>query len=112
MEQAKKQEVSPAALPSNLHFLEKKPKKEKPVDLKVKYKRLECENLLKRQFFYTQSFEIYGGVSGFYDFGPLGATIKANIESLWRNHFILEDDMLEIFCSNIMLEEVLKTSVS
>lgn len=49
-------------------------------------------------------------MSGFYDFGPLGATIKANIENLWRHHFILEDDMLEIFCTNIMLEDVLKAS--
>ena len=53
-----------------------------------KYNRRECEDLLKRKFFYIQAFEIYGGVSGLYDFGPLGAALKANIESKWRRHFI------------------------
>ena len=66
--------------------------------------------MLKRQFFYTQAFEIYGGVSGLYDYGPLGAGIKANVEDMWRKHFILEDDMLEIACTNITLSDCLKTS--
>ena len=43
------------------------------VDLTKKYKRKECENLLKQKFFYVPSFEIYGGVSGLYDYGPLGS---------------------------------------
>jgi len=77
-----------------------------------KYKRVECDDLLKRKFFYTQSFEIYGGVSGFYDFGPLGSALKANVENLWRNHFILEEDMLELTCTCLTLSDVLKTSVS
>ena len=71
-----------------------------------------CEDLLKRKFFYTQSFEIYGGVSGFYDFGPLGSAFKANLESQWRKHFILEEDMLELTCTCMTLSDVLKTSVS
>ena len=71
-----------------------------------------CEDLLKRKFFYTQSFEIYGGVSGFYDFGPLGSSLKANLEAQWRKHFILEEDMLELTCTCITLSDVLKTSVS
>jgi glycyl-tRNA synthetase len=82
----------------------------KPVDFAQKYHRKECDNLLRRMFFYTQSFEIYGGVSGFYDFGPLGSAVKANVENLWRQHFILEDDMLEMTCTNITYNEVLKTS--
>jgi len=69
-----------------------------------------CEDLLKRKFFYTQSFEIYGGVSGFYDFGPLGSAFKANLETLWRKHFILEEDMLELTCTCMTLSDVLKTS--
>lgn len=77
-----------------------------------KYNRKECENLLKRQFFYIQSFEIYGGVAGLYDYGPLGSALKANIENLWRQHFILEDDMLELTTTNMTLSDVLKTSVS
>ena len=45
---------------------------------------------------YTQAFEIHGGCSGLYDYGPVGCAIKTNIEQAWRDHFILEEDMLEI----------------
>lgn len=76
----------------------------------MKYKRKECDDLLKRKFFYTPSFDIYGGVSGLYDFGPLGTALKTNVEKVWRDFFVLEDDMLEINCSNIVPHEVLKTS--
>ena len=65
---------------------------------------------MKRKFFVTPSFEIYGGVAGFFDYGPLGCSVKNNIELLWRQHFVLEEDMLEIGCTNLMLGEVLKTS--
>lgn len=75
-----------------------------------KYKRKDVEDLLKRKFFTVPSFEIYGGVAGFFDFGPLGCAVKNNIETLWRQHFVLEEDMLEVGCSSLMLGEVLKTS--
>lgn len=58
------------------------------------------------------SFEIYGGVAGLYDYGPLGSQLKSNVEQQWRQHFVLEEDMLEVTCSNLTLDEVLKTSVS
>lgn len=45
-----------------------------------------------------------------YDYGPLGSSLKANVENLWRNHFVLEDDMLEVGCTSLTPEEVLKTS--
>jgi glycyl-tRNA synthetase len=79
-------------------------------DLTKKYRRREVEDLLKRKFFVTPSFEIYGGVSGFYDFGPLGSAVKNNVESLWRQHFVLEEDMLEVGCTCLTYSEVLKTS--
>ena len=72
--------------------------------------RKECEDLLKRKFFFTQSFEIYGGVAGLYDYGPLGSALKSNVEKLWRDFFVLEEDMLELTCSCITPHEVLKTS--
>lgn len=75
-----------------------------------KYKRKECEDLLKRKFFYVPSFEIYGGVSGLYDYGPLGCALKSNVEQLWRQHFVLEEDMLEVGCSSMTLADVLQTS--
>ena len=77
-----------------------------------KYQRVKCEDLLKRKFFYVPSFEIYGGVAGLYDYGPLGSQLKSNVEQQWRQHFVLEEDMLEVTCSNLTLDEVLKTSVS
>jgi glycyl-tRNA synthetase len=70
--------------------------------------RFEMENLLKRRFFYDQSFSIYGSVNGLYDYGPVGCAIKANILALWRRHFILEERMLEIDCSMLTPEIVLK----
>lgn len=45
--------------------------------------------------FYTPSFEIYGGVSGLYDYGPAGSALQTNIVDTWRKHFVLEEDMLE-----------------
>ena len=90
----------------------KNAKKVKAVDLSKKYMRKECESLLIRKFFYTQAFEIYGGVAGLYDYGPLGSALKANIEQEWKKHFILEEDMLEMTCTSITLSNVLKTSVS
>ena len=47
------------------------------------------------RLFYTPSFKIYGSVSGFYDYGPPGCSVKQNITQFWRNHFILEESMLE-----------------
>ena len=80
------------------------------VDLSKKYKRREVEDLMKRKFFTVPSFEIYGGVAGFFDYGPLGCAVKNNIEQLWRQHFVLEEDMLEVGCTSLMYGEVLKTS--
>ncbi|KAK0629763.1 hypothetical protein B0T17DRAFT_615501 [Bombardia bombarda] len=68
------------------------------------------ESMLRRRMFYTPSFEIYGGVSGLYDYGPPGCSLQANIVDAWRKHFILEEDMLEVDCSVLTPHEVLKTS--
>lgn len=68
------------------------------------------ESMLRRRMFYTPSFEIYGGVSGLYDYGPAGCALQANIVDQWRKHFVLEEDMLEVDCSVLTPHEVLKTS--
>ena len=57
------------------------------------------------------SFEIYNGVAGLYDYGPTGCALKNNIEMYFREHFILEENMLEICATNLTPEIVLKTSV-
>ena len=37
----------------------------------------------KRRGFVFQSSDIYGGLGGFYDFGPLGVELKKNIKNSW-----------------------------
>ena len=51
---------------------------------------------LEQRLFYIPSFKIYGGVSGLYDYGPTGCAIKQNITQFWRQHFVLEENMLEV----------------
>ncbi|KAB0341886.1 hypothetical protein FD754_018812 [Muntiacus muntjak] len=72
--------------------------------------RAKMEDTLKRRFFYDQAFAIYGGVSGLYDFGPVGCALKNNIIQTWRQHFIQEEQILEIDCTMLTPESVLKTS--
>ncbi|KAI9891303.1 MAG: Glycine--tRNA ligase 1, mitochondrial [Vezdaea aestivalis] len=68
------------------------------------------DSLLRRRLFYTPSFEIYGAVAGLYDYGPPGCALQTNIVDLWRKHFVLEEDMLEVDCTMLTPASVLKTS--
>jgi glycyl-tRNA synthetase len=45
-------------------------------------------DLAKRRGFFWPSNEIYGGIAGFLDFGPMGTLLKRNIERRWRETFI------------------------
>jgi len=45
-------------------------------------------DLAKRRGFFSPSCEIYGGVAGFLDFGPMGTLLKRNIERKWRETFV------------------------
>ncbi|KAJ9600090.1 hypothetical protein L9F63_009601 [Diploptera punctata] len=74
------------------------------------FDRAKMEDLLKRRFFYDQSFAIYGGITGQFDFGPMGCALKANILNAWRSFFVLEEQMLEVDCSVLTPEPVLKAS--
>lgn len=49
-------------------------------------------------------------MKGLYDYGPPGCAIKANLLALWRRHFVLEDNMLEIDGTSLTPEVVLETS--
>jgi glycyl-tRNA synthetase len=68
------------------------------------------ESLMKRRLFYTPSFEIYGGERGLFDYGPPGCALQNNVVDIWRKHFVLEEDMLEVDCTQITPAEVFKTS--
>ena len=59
---------------------------------------------------YTEVLFVIKGIAGLYDFGPPGCSLQTNILSLWRSHFVLEEDMLELETTNLTPEEVLKTS--
>ncbi|KAL7676385.1 hypothetical protein ACOME3_002639 [Neoechinorhynchus agilis] len=72
--------------------------------------RKTIEDTLKRRFFVAQSFELYGGVSGLYDFGPIGCSTKANLLDEWRHHFVIEEQMLEVETSMLTPEPVLQAS--
>lgn len=79
------------------------------------FDRAILDQLMRRRLFYTPSFEIYQGMQGMetkglYDYGPPGCALQANVVDLWRKHFILEEDMLEVDCTALTPAEVLKTS--
>eukprot|EP01087_Luapelamoeba_hula_P024838 TRINITY_DN959_c0_g1_i1.p1 TRINITY_DN959_c0_g1~~TRINITY_DN959_c0_g1_i1.p1 ORF type:complete len:692 (-),score=114.27 TRINITY_DN959_c0_g1_i1:51-1970(-) len=77
---------------------------------KLDVKRSEIESLLKRRFFIAPAFGIYGGVRGLYDYGPPGCAVKTNLLDTWRQHYVLEESMLEVDCSCLTPEPVLKAS--
>ncbi len=52
--------------------------------------------LAKRRGFFWPSYEIYGGVAGFYDLGPLGIAMKNKIINLWRDYFIIRQQPLVV----------------
>ena len=72
------------------------------------FNRAALEEILTRRFFFRPSFEIYNGVAGLYDLGPPGCAVQANILSLWRQHFVLEEQMLEVDCTIMTKDEVFK----
>ncbi|KZC10262.1 PREDICTED: glycine--tRNA ligase [Dufourea novaeangliae] len=74
------------------------------------FDKARMEDLLKRRFYLDQSFAIYGGITGQFDFGPMGCAFKTNLLNHWRNFFILEEQMLEVDCSILTPEPVLKAS--
>jgi glycyl-tRNA synthetase len=68
-------------------------------------------SLCKRRGFIFPGSEIYGGLAGTFDYGPLGVTLKKNIENLWWRKFVEErDDMFGLDSSVIMPEGVWKAS--
>ncbi|WP_435155793.1 glycine--tRNA ligase [Haladaptatus sp. DFWS20] len=66
--------------------------------------------LAKRRGFFFQAAEPYGGVSGFYVYGPQGATLKRKIEDSWRDRFQVQEGHREIEAPTIMPEPVFEAS--
>ncbi len=67
--------------------------------------------LCKRRGFVYQGSEIYGGLGGTWDYGPLGIALKHNIEHLWWKMFVdSRDDMYGIDSSILMSARVWEVS--
>jgi len=63
----------------------------------------EIAALAKRRGFIFQSSEIYGGIGGFFDYGPLGAVLKRNVKDAWWREMVeLRDDVVGFDASIIM----------
>lgn len=68
-------------------------------------------SLCKRRGFIYQGSEIYGGLAGTWDYGPLGVALKKNIETLWWKRFVTDrDDMYGVDAAILMNPEVWKSS--
>ncbi|MEF8826956.1 MAG: glycine--tRNA ligase [Halapricum sp.] len=66
--------------------------------------------LAKRRGFFIQSAGAYGGVSGFYTFGPRGAALKQNVEDTWRERFTIQEGNMEVDAPTVMPEPVFEAS--
>ncbi|SFR86129.1 glycyl-tRNA synthetase [Halomicrobium zhouii] len=66
--------------------------------------------LAKRRGFFLQSAGAYGGVSGFYTFGPQGAALKQAIEDTWRDRFTIQEGNMEVDAPTVMPEPVFEAS--
>lgn len=71
----------------------------------------ELFGLLRRRGVLWPSAEIYGGVQGLYDYGPLGLGLKRRIEDAWTAWFVgLSDDYYRIEAAEILPEAVVRAS--
>lgn len=68
-------------------------------------------SLAKRRGFIYQGSEVYGGLSGTWDYGPLGVTLKRNIMQLWWKMFVdARDDMYGVDAAILMNQKVWQAS--
>jgi len=70
----------------------------------------QLSELAKRRAIFYPAFEIYGGVSGFINYGPVGALLKQNIEQKWRQLFVYQEGMMELESTIIMPEQAFLAS--
>lgn len=68
-------------------------------------------SLAKRRGFIYQGSEVYGGLSGTWDYGPLGVALKRNIMNLWWKMFVeARDDMYGVDAAILMNQKVWQAS--
>lgn len=66
--------------------------------------------LAKRRGFFFPANEPYGGVAGFWTYGPAGGALKRNVEQRWRDRFVHAEGNMEIQSPTIMPEAVFEAS--
>ena len=78
----------------------------------IKNERMEAiVSLAKRRGFIYQGSEVYGGLSGTWDYGPLGVSLKRNIMQLWWKMFVdARDDMYGVDAAILMNQKVWQAS--
>ena len=62
----------------------------------------ELVSLCKRRGFIYQSNDIYGGIKGLYDYGPMGVELKNNLKIAWWKSMIYERDDVEGLDASIL----------
>ncbi len=68
-------------------------------------------SLAKRRGFIYQGSDVYGGLSGTWDYGPLGVTLKRNIMNLWWDFFVEQrEDMYGVDAAILMNQKVWQAS--
>ena len=68
-------------------------------------------SLAKRRGFVFPSSEIYGGMAGFWDYGPLGVELKNNVKAAWWRHMVqLRDDIVGLDAAIVMNPRVWEVS--
>ena len=68
-------------------------------------------SLSKRRGFIFQGSDIYGGLSGMWDYGHLGIRLKNNIKNLWWKRFVgNRDDIFAVDASILMNQKVWQAS--
>ncbi|MDR3206390.1 MAG: glycine--tRNA ligase [Candidatus Methanoplasma sp.] len=67
-------------------------------------------SVCKRRGFIWPSFEIYGGVAGMFDYGPLGFSLRNNIVEIWRDIYKGGEGFVEIDSETVNPREVFKAS--
>ena len=102
---------SPVRLKSQKHLIKTKGRTKKMTNQSETPDKLTLINeLARRRGFYWQSYEIYGGVSGFTTYGFLGAKLKQNIENKLRKLFVNKLGIQEIESPIIAPSQVFEAS--
>ncbi|GAA0649770.1 glycine--tRNA ligase [Salarchaeum japonicum] len=71
---------------------------------------MNLDELARRRGFFFQANEAYGGVAGFYTYGPEGASLKRNVEDAWRDRFVTREGNMEIDAPTVTPEPVFEAS--